>query len=956
MTNLSVKLEDVPLHTYRYDIADRLVYEKQAGGLQIDTAYEYPANGQLKKTTTETLSEGDTRTSVEWYDALDRLVKVKQPNGAYTQYLYDLDDRWVRSWISKPNYSVQDPEASYGSDRTNSFVVKREYDLRGRMLSEDDPNRGVVSYTYTELDKIESQTDANGIVTRYSYDRLGRKTSIKRTEGTICYYYDRHVTNYNDRYTLPNFWATGNLIELRQFSRNVPCYIDGHWNTGDTNVSDAWIRRVSYVYNEKGQLEYLNQDMESAGYQKYDADFIYDEKGRLLQKVHPGGSFTTEYKYDDFSGKLKSVKDVSTGVIYRSIESYDVFGNVKDEWLGENIEVNRTFSPTTGRPSTLKAYSNGSLVLDTKNTFDSEGKLAQYNENAVYIGSTQFGNYQETYHYDDIAKQQLTSVDSTNGLGQYKYVYDALGNIRQHNGAAYIYDESYPHRLTSVGNNSYVYDLAGNIVSDGGRSYKYQAESSGFKPRLGLTDPIFDLGSKYSNYKVEGHLPAQITQGNRVTQYVYGPDNAILLRRDVSNYQPTGSSGTYGTHTGERLSESTVVQETWYFEGMKLLQSKENSERLFDVTAGVEVTLKQYNGSTRFVQYKVMDHQGSVLMTLTDDGTVKQRLRYKPFGDTEVLYSADISITGQLVRWDDLTTEEGYTGHSGISGMSLIHMGGRVYDSVVGRFLQPDIVVQEPRNILSYNRYAYVWNDPNKYTDPTGYEVEWWESTKSTVKGWFSSRNNLERPDDTHVRTGDQQLHNGCAQGACWSQNNGGLVDDGSCPNCHGTLPNGSITTYEDRLFLQKEVLPIVALTAATPVLAGCLASAICGTSVAGGLFIESGDPANLIVGPGSAPKPFALGIDDYLDDFAKMRNATTWKQLDDVENWRPQVLDKILDPDQKVLFNLDGVDVWTGVTRAASGRGGATDWELLQIRQNPQAWDTIDFFKDGSKVENPFQ
>ncbi len=104
------------------------------------------------------------------------------------------------------------------------------------------------------------------------------------------------------------------------------------------------------------------------------------------------------------------------------------------------------------------------------------------------------------------------------------------------------------------------------------------------------------------------------------------------------------------------------------------------------------------------------------------------------------------------------------------------------------------------------------------------------------------------------------------------------------------------------------------------------------------------------------AKKPFALGIDNYLDSFAKKNNAITWKQFDDVENWKPQVLDKILDPNQKILFNLDGVDVWKGVNRAASGRGGATDWELLQIRQNPQIWKTVDFIKDGNKVGNPFK
>lgn len=53
--------------------------------------------------------------------------------------------------------------------------------------------------------------------------------------------------------------------------------------------------------------------------------------------------------------------------------------------------------------------------------------------------------------------------------------------------------------------------------------------------------------------------------------------------------------------------------------------------------------------------------------------------------------------------------------------------------------------------------------------------------------------------------------------------------------------------------------------------------------------------------------------------------------------------------------FNLDGVDVWGGLSRAAAGRGGATDWELMQIRQNPQWWDSLQFWKGGSLAPNPF-
>ena len=104
------------------------------------------------------------------------------------------------------------------------------------------------------------------------------------------------------------------------------------------------------------------------------------------------------------------------------------------------------------------------------------------------------------------------------------------------------------------------------------------------------------------------------------------------------------------------------------------------------------------------------------------------------------------------------------------------------------------------------------------------------------------------------------------------------------------------------------------------------------------------------------AGKPFALGLHDSLDAFAEDRGATTWKDFDDPTQWKAGVIDKLNDPNTPVHFNLDGVDVWAGVSRAAGGRGGATDWELLQVRQNPQSWDTLQFWKGGQPVDNPFK
>lgn len=94
------------------------------------------------------------------------------------------------------------------------------------------------------------------------------------------------------------------------------------------------------------------------------------------------------------------------------------------------------------------------------------------------------------------------------------------------------------------------------------------------------------------------------------------------------------------------------------------------------------------------------------------------------------------------------------------------------------------------------------------------------------------------------------------------------------------------------------------------------------------------------------------MGISDHLDDFAARHGADTWKNRPDPASWKPGVLGKLSDPNQRVLFNLDGVDVWPGVTRAAAGRGGATDWELLQVRG--EDFPNLEFWQGGKRVGEP--
>jgi hypothetical protein len=65
-------------------------------------------------------------------------------------------------------------------------------------------------------------------------------------------------------------------------------------------------------------------------------------------------------------------------------------------------------------------------------------------------------------------------------------------------------------------------------------------------------------------------------------------------------------------------------------------------------------------------------------------------------------------------------------------------MNGRVFDPFLARFLSPDPFVQAPDYSQNYNRYSYAFNNPLKYTDPSGEFITW-----SFNNGGFSIGFNL---------------------------------------------------------------------------------------------------------------------------------------------------------------------------------------------------------------------
>ena len=51
-------------------------------------------------------------------------------------------------------------------------------------------------------------------------------------------------------------------------------------------------------------------------------------------------------------------------------------------------------------------------------------------------------------------------------------------------------------------------------------------------------------------------------------------------------------------------------------------------------------------------------------------------------------------------------TKHGFTDHEHLDNVGLIHMNGRVYDPMIGRFMSVDPVYQAPTNSQSVNPYT----------------------------------------------------------------------------------------------------------------------------------------------------------------------------------------------------------------------------------------------------------
>jgi len=110
------------------------------------------------------------------------------------------------------------------------------------------------------------------------------------------------------------------------------------------------------------------------------------------------------------------------------------------------------------------------------------------------------------------------------------------------------------------------------------------------------------------------------------------------------------------------------------------------------------------------VEYYHLDALGSVRVVTDDIGQVIARHDFLPFGE----------------EWPSSTNAKQkklFTGHERDADTGLDYFGARYYRPQVGRFTTIDPAMTLDENLVDpqrWNRYAYVLNNPLKYTDPDG--------------------------------------------------------------------------------------------------------------------------------------------------------------------------------------------------------------------------------------------
>ena len=111
------------------------------------------------------------------------------------------------------------------------------------------------------------------------------------------------------------------------------------------------------------------------------------------------------------------------------------------------------------------------------------------------------------------------------------------------------------------------------------------------------------------------------------------------------------------------------------------------------------------------VRYLYNDARSTPVAAADEQGNLLWRKHYRPFG-------AEVELTGDEA--EAVADDRGFTGHTYDRESGLVYMGARYYNPRLGVFYGTDPAPVEPETPITFNRYAYAWQNPYRFIDPDG--------------------------------------------------------------------------------------------------------------------------------------------------------------------------------------------------------------------------------------------
>jgi RHS repeat-associated protein len=289
------------------------------------------------------------------------------------------------------------------------------------------------------------------------------------------------------------------------------------------------------------------------------------------------------------------------------------------------------------------------------------------------------GSFTETFAYDVLNRLSTSTVS---GQAAQSFIFDDTGNITTKTGVgSYAYPAQgasavRPHAIQSipgVGTGNFGYDTNGNLTSIPGV-----------------------MTGTWTSYDMPQSITKNGTGGTNASTFTYGPEH-----QRTKQVRSDGLTVVYaGAQEVETKGSAVTVKTYWPY--------------------GVGVEIDRPNTVTE-LNWMHVDRLGSPIAISDNIGSLRERLAYDAWGKRRTLNGAPLNGTATPNSIDGITDNRGFTGHEMLDLLDLVHMNGRIYDPLFGKFLSADPLIQDPMNGQSYNRYSYVLNNPTNLTDPTGF-------------------------------------------------------------------------------------------------------------------------------------------------------------------------------------------------------------------------------------------